>query len=76
MTSLAQTHPRTSPAQEGRRRTWPANGVSGAQESAGAARDRARQNLPAIDPSMAYGCVDWYLYPQAKPEQELRRIGL
>jgi hypothetical protein len=67
MTSLPQTHPRTSPAQEGRRRTWPANDVAGAPESSGAARGRARQMLPAVEPSVAYGCVDWFLYPQAKP---------
>lgn len=23
---------------------------------------------PAVDPSCAYGCVDWYLYPDSKPE--------
>lgn len=21
-----------------------------------------------VDPSCAYGCVDWYLYPDSKPE--------
>jgi hypothetical protein len=23
---------------------------------------------PAVDPASAYGCVDWYLYPDTKPE--------
>lgn len=70
MTSLPQTHQRTSPAQESYRRTWPADDVPGAAESpasAGGARDRPRQTLPAVEPSMAYGCVDWFLYPEAKP---------
>jgi hypothetical protein len=22
----------------------------------------------AVDPSSAYGCVDWYIYPDTKPE--------
>jgi hypothetical protein len=21
-----------------------------------------------VDPSLAYGCVDWYIYPDSKPE--------
>ena len=61
MTSLPQTRQRTLPAQDSRRRTSPA--VPGTTESSGAARGRARQALPAVDPSMAFGCVDWFLYP-------------
>jgi hypothetical protein len=58
MTSLTQT--RTLPAQEGRRRT---PSLAAAPETNGPARGRARQALPAIDPSTVFGCVDWYLYP-------------
>ena len=28
----------------------------------------APQHLAALDPSSAYGCVDWYLYPDPKPK--------
>lgn len=27
----------------------------------------ARPHPAAVDPSSAYGCVDWYLYPDSKP---------
>ncbi len=60
MTSLPQTHPRTVPAQEGHWRTPPAAAMP---EAGNPGRGRARQTLPAVDPSMAFGCVDWYLYP-------------
>jgi hypothetical protein len=59
MTSLPQTRQRTFPAQDGRRRTPNA----GSPEVSGPARGRARQALPAVDPSTAFGCVDWFLYP-------------
>ena len=59
MTSLPQTRQRTLPAQDGRRRTSNA----GSPETTGSAQDRARQALPAVDPSTAFGCVDWFLYP-------------
>ena len=59
MTSLPQTRERTFPAQDGRRRTFNA----GTPEAAGPARGRARQALPTVDPSTAFGCVDWFLYP-------------
>jgi len=59
MTSLPQTRPRNFPAQESRRRTTPAPG-----SPEGSAPAPARQSLPAVDPSMAFGCVDWFLYPQ------------
>ena len=59
MTSLPQTRQRKFPAQESRRRTTPAPG--GPEGSAPA---RARQSLPAVDPSTAFGCVDWFLYPE------------
>lgn len=62
MTSLPQTQQRSVADQDGRRRTPPA--MSSADAS-GAARDRARQALPAIDPAQEFGCVDWFLYPQA-----------
>lgn len=62
MTSLPQTHPRSIPAQESRRRT-PQAAAQGAPSSNGAAPDRARESLPAVDPSCVFGCVDWYLYP-------------
>jgi hypothetical protein len=62
MTSLPQTHQRAFAAPESRRRTPPV--LSGTPESSGsAAGGRARQALPAVDPSSAYGCVDWFLYP-------------
>ncbi len=72
MTSLPQTQQRTCPAREGRCRTWPA--VSRTPEALGSPKGRARQSLPAVDPSMAYGCVDWFLYPDPKPTQETGRI--
>jgi hypothetical protein len=61
MTSLPQTHQRTFTAQDSHRRTSPV--VPSIPESAGNARDRATQALPAVDPSSAFGCVDWFLYP-------------
>ena len=57
MTSLPQTLTFTA---DGRRRT---SSVPGISQSSAAARDRARQVLPAIDASNAFGCVDWFLYP-------------
>lgn len=57
MTSVPQTHPRIYPAVESRRRT------SSGADASGAAQGRARPVLPAVDPSMAFGCVDWFLYP-------------
>ncbi|HEX5458870.1 MAG TPA: hypothetical protein VFX20_02780 [Steroidobacteraceae bacterium] len=61
MTSLPQTHQRTFTAQDSRRRSLPV--VPSTPESSGNARDRLRQALPAVDPSNAFGCVDWFLYP-------------
>jgi hypothetical protein len=61
MTSLPQTRPRNLPAQDSRRRTL--RDPAGTPEAAGPARGRARQALPAVDPSTAFGCVDWFLYP-------------
>ncbi len=31
-----------------------------------AARTEAIQHLAAVDASCAYGCVDWYIYPEPK----------
>lgn len=59
MTSSRQTRQRNFPAQESRRRTT--TPVPGSPEGSAAAR--ARQSLPAVDPSTAFGCVDWFLYP-------------
>jgi hypothetical protein len=61
MASFPQTRQRSVKAQDGRRRTLPA--VPGVTESSGEARARARQALPAVDPSSVFGCVDWFLYP-------------
>ena len=58
MTASPQTQQRNFQAQEGRRRT-----ASVISEASGPARDRARQALPAVDSSTAFGCVDWFLYP-------------
>lgn len=59
MASLPQTRQRNVAAQESRRRsTTPAPG-----SPQGSAPARARQGLPAVDPSTAFGCVDWFLYP-------------
>ena len=60
MTSLPQTRQQTFPAQDGRRRTSPTATPS---EASSSARGRARQALPTVDPSMVFGCVDWFLYP-------------
>lgn len=58
MTSSPQTRQWTFTAQDSRRRATPVG--AGAEGSAPA---RARQTLPAVDPSMVFGCVDWFLYP-------------
>ncbi len=58
MTSLPQTRQRNSQDPESRRRATPAPG-----SSEGSAPARARQSPPAVDPSTAFGCVDWFLYP-------------
>jgi hypothetical protein len=58
MTSLPQTRQRNLPAQESRRRTAPASG-----SLEGTAPARARPSSPAVDPSIVFGCVDWFLYP-------------
>lgn len=60
MTSLPQTRQRSFPAQDSRRRTA---SVPATAEGSGNARGRARQAFPAVDPSMVFGCVDWFLYP-------------
>lgn len=57
MTSLPQTL--TFTAHDGRRRT----SIPGIPGSSGDAKGRSRQALPAVDPSNAFGCVDWFLYP-------------
>lgn len=62
MTSSPQTQQRTFAVQDGRRRTPPAVPAAG---TAGAVRSRGRQALPAVDPSQEFGCVDWFLYPEA-----------
>ena len=63
MTSLPQTQQRAFAAHDSRRRTVPA--APQAAPIAGAPRGRARQALPAVDPSQEFGCVDWFLYPDA-----------
>jgi hypothetical protein len=74
MTSLPQTHQCASPAQDGRRRTSPP-AASGTPETFANPRGRARQSLlPTVDASLAFGCVDWFLYPDPKPAPEVRRI--
>ncbi len=64
MTSLPQTHRLAPQAQEGRR-TPPI--APPAPEVCAAGRGRSRQALPAVDPSTAFGCVDWFLYPDPQP---------
>jgi hypothetical protein len=59
MTSRPQTRQRNQPAQDNRR--LPATPITGSLE--GSAPARARQSLPGVDPSSAFGCVDWFLYP-------------
>jgi len=58
MTASPQAHQRTFQAQDGRRSAAPVN-----PEPTGPGKDRPRQALPAVDPSTAFGCVDWFLYP-------------
>lgn len=77
MASLPQTQQRTYSAQDGRRRTAPV--VPGTPEASGSSRSRARQALPAVDPSTAFGCVDWFLYPdeavgRSAAEAQVKRI--
>jgi hypothetical protein len=62
MTSLPQTQQRTFVVQDSHRRAPPAIPAS---EASGAARARSRQGLPAVDASKEFGCVDWFLYPDA-----------
>ena len=57
MTSLPQTRQRTFPAQDSRCRTTPV--VPRTPDGSRA----AQQALSAVDPSTAFGCVDWFLYP-------------
>ena len=67
MTSLPQTL--TFTALDGRRRT---SSVPSNLQSSRDAGGGARQALPAVDPSNAYGCVDWFLYP----DQLVARSGV
>jgi hypothetical protein len=70
MTSLPQTQQRGLTAQS-RRRSSPA---PDSQAAASDARSRSRQALPAIDASQEFGCVDWFLYPDASAaEAKLER---
>ena len=57
MTSSPPTYQRTFTVEESRRRSPPAETFG---SSTGG---RARQGLPAVDPSSAFGCVDWFQYP-------------
>jgi hypothetical protein len=57
MTSFPQTL--TFTARDGRRRTSPVPSIPQSRD----ARGGPRQALPAVDPSNAFGCVDWFLYP-------------
>jgi hypothetical protein len=66
MTSLPQTRQRNFLAQDGRRRTTPATATP-----EGSAPARVRQTLPAVDPSNAFGCVDWFLYPDQSAAEAL-----
>ena len=70
MTSLPQTQQPALAAQS-RPRISPA---PAAQPAAGDARYHVRQALPAIDASQEFGCVDWFLYPDASAaEAKLER---
>jgi hypothetical protein len=72
MTSLPQTQPRNFAGLDSRRRSTPL--VPGAAAMSGAAARRAREALPALDPSQEYGCVDWFLYPdEAQAEAKVKR---
>ncbi|HJS92562.1 MAG TPA: hypothetical protein VJ738_21520 [Steroidobacteraceae bacterium] len=67
MTALPQTRASISPVEDGSStRSRAADIVPAAAEASGA-RSRARQTLPALDPSTVFGCVDWFLYPEAEP---------
>jgi hypothetical protein len=57
MTSLPQTLPFT--AHDGRHRTSPVPSIPQPRDAGGG----PGQALPAVDPSNAFGCVDWFLYP-------------
>ena len=73
MTSLPQTQQRATAAFDLRRRT--ATSAPDTSQSAGAARGRGRQTLPAVDPSKEFGCVDWFLYPDTPVgEAQARRV--
>ncbi len=37
-----------------------------------AARTEVVKNCADVDPSLAYGCVDWYLYPDSNRESHAR----
>jgi hypothetical protein len=46
----------------------PTAGSGFLQTAKEAAHAEVAQHLAPVDPSFAFGCVDWYLYPDAKPE--------
>lgn len=62
MTAPPQTHQPISPGQDGTERSWPKGIFPAAPECSG----RTRQSLPAVDASTVFGCVDWFLYPEAE----------
>jgi len=66
MTAPPQTHQQISPGQDGSERSWPKGIFPVAPECSGGSRDRARPILPAVDASTVFGCVDWFLYPEAE----------
>jgi hypothetical protein len=61
MTAQPQTLPDHVPAQD----RWPAGIFPAAPDTSGGAPGSARQMLPALDASTVFGCVDWFLYPEA-----------
>jgi hypothetical protein len=72
MTSSPRTRQWTIKAQDSRRRA-----TSVGLGAEGSVPARARQTLPAVDPSIVFGCVDWFLYPDqsvGRSASEAQRI--
>ncbi|HVC29751.1 MAG TPA: hypothetical protein VND24_01100 [Steroidobacteraceae bacterium] len=73
MTSLPKMQQRTFVAQDSRRRSLPV--IADAPQPCGTAKSRARQALPAVDPSKEFGCVDWFLYPDATAAEAQAKVA-
>jgi hypothetical protein len=71
MTAQPQIHPDPAPAQDrSPAGIFPA--APAAADTSGGARGGLRQMPPALDASTVFGCVDWFLYPEAESRTAAR----